>query len=432
MSVLIFDQFRPGTRNGCPCWRPPAGCLGTIDLSSAARTAGEKPDSPRWGALFVCRDVPADIRDTEGVVLCEGDLRAWRPDTAQLAVIGKRMGYTPRGDTGPAVVWDLLTSGADPAGLDRPFPLVPDARRRMRIYLGSSVLRRRYRWSDKYTVTLCDLWRRQLAESRRAALAGEYRNARGQVDHTYHRQIADALVEKHAGPDPKAKRELFARIKPREWSFGECLLPHETSYTDNFNRSDGGVGSNWSQVYVGWVISSNRIVNTAVSAPFPGVIGYVSALSSADQYSQIDVIDGPGAASDTGPLFRGNAAHSTAYLFALDGDGTNIRLYKIVSAVFTELGNAGSAFSTPDTARGYASGTTIRGYINGVSALSLTDSAIDGSTVGGKYVGIYGEAATSIADNFAAGDLSEATQEQFGGMVSPQQAPKRIINVVGY
>lgn len=435
--LLVLDQYRPGTLGGRPCWRPPAESIAGIGLASAAQIAESRPDQPRWGGLFLCRDVPYDLADTGGEVLCWGHPRDWRFDTEALDDLERVTGYRPRGDRGTDCILDLLTFGSDPAGLDRPFPLEPTADGRLEVELGTYRAARQFLWRrDSYATNLVWAWRLRLNRVRNQAAAGELVGTDGQPDYNAHRKFADALVEKIVGLDRARKSDCWAWLKPAEWWRGEDLLPHETAYSDNFNRTTG-LGSNWNIVYGFPQISSNKVVNT-LSGVFPpgtgvGVAGWVNSLSSADMNASVDVLAGPGASAGVGPLIRGNADQSSAYLFLLTSNTAVAQLYSIVALAFTQLGsNVAYTFSSPDTALVMASGTTISGRINGTEVISVTDSSIDGATVGGKRCGFYIENVNGELDNFSMQDNSGATTSQLGGLGSPAQTPQRIVRVVGY
>ena len=160
------------------------------------------------------------------------------------------------------------------------------------------------------------------------------------------------------------------------------------NFTDNYNRSDGGVGANYEDIEGAATISSNKVVYSGTARVIAG------SGVGADYWSQAVITPSLGAA---GVLCRDDsvpAGSQTYYLAYLSA--TEIKLFKRVSGTFTLLGSVGSV-NTSATVKCDVVGTTIRALVDGVEKVSVTDSAISTAAYPGIYV--YDNGGESL-DNF--------------------------------
>ena len=178
-----------------------------------------------------------------------------------------------------------------------------------------------------------------------------------------------------------------------------------TSYAETFNTADSstlGPVLTWTELQAGWAIVSN------VAYADGGAACLVRAehdLATNNAWCEVVV---PANDSGTiGPTVRQSASADTFYF--TDSHGTETRVWKAVAGSYTALGSATPhAPSFPWTNRLEASGSTLKCYTNGAETINLTDSSIDGTTVGGKRFGIRGYSMLNGmgADSLSAADLS--------------------------
>jgi len=170
-----------------------------------------------------------------------------------------------------------------------------------------------------------------------------------------------------------------------------------TTFTDDFNRADStNLGSGWTEVSGDWSISGNRL--SPGSAGGVILVRIATPLASNDNYAQVTI-----ATTNTvshGIWCRGDATLSSGYL--LRNNGTSWDLFSVVSGTFTSIGTYAAPAAANDVVKIQAVGTAIKGIINGVTRISVTNSAV---TTGG-YAGIRSESTSTVSfDNFSAGDI---------------------------
>jgi hypothetical protein len=175
-----------------------------------------------------------------------------------------------------------------------------------------------------------------------------------------------------------------------------------TLATDDFNRADGGLGANWTDMSIGFtgiVIVSNTAQDNAGadSGSFYSGVSFPN-----DQWGQCVRTGGDGG----GIMLRGSAPR-TWYVVSIEGTlgaSASLLFAKFIAGVFTQIGTTQTVtFNSGDTLYGEVQGTTLLAKRNG-SALgtSETDSAIASGSPGLFGFGAF------IADDFAAGDFGGA------------------------
>lgn len=166
---------------------------------------------------------------------------------------------------------------------------------------------------------------------------------------------------------------------------------------DDFNRANGGLGANWTQLgsWAALILNANQVVPQNAGTENAA---YYSAWtpSSADQYAEVRVV----AYGNGGPLVRVNPAGPTGYLAA--GSQFSTTLYRIVGGAYTSIGTGPALQDSGGVGlilRCEAEGSTIRLIYNAVTLISATDTAI---TDAGS-VGLYDyHNATGAYDDWAA------------------------------
>lgn len=174
--------------------------------------------------------------------------------------------------------------------------------------------------------------------------------------------------------------------------------------SDNFNRANSGtLGANWTQLAlinaVG--ISSNTAIGETTGNNGAAYTG--SGAQPLDQFAQSTHVSGTGA-GDGGPIIRSDTL-GTFYLF--DGViGSTPTVFKCISNSFTSIQSTATAWSAGSIAYISATGTTITWKKNGTAITSFSDAAIDGSTVGGPYPGLFISSNSDSFDDWSGGSLA--------------------------
>ncbi len=195
--------------------------------------------------------------------------------------------------------------------------------------------------------------------------------------------------------------------------------------SDNFNRANAAtLGANWTALTNTGSVSDIPIVSNQASSPLlsigdPNAIDGFEFYSGAawtpgsvgDQYAECQVTSVDAFGDAAGPCVRmsnpGNGRNG--YVVEVNGLGSSVAhlLRKYVADAGTTLGTWTGTIQSTDVVRCAAQGTTISMLVNGVSQISVTDSAF---SVGypGLTVQQSGVGSSSAADNWAAGDFSVA------------------------
>ncbi len=292
--------------------------------------------------------------------------------------------------------WDALTMQAAPDGLGLPRPLVPETTGLLNLYLGPLGLvgREEFRWGKHpHTNRLRD----QMRNGFRKTWEGG--------DRTHARRCLDYDRQKY-GLRGKDWRELVPRdLLPHV----PGPLPHATTYTDHFTYSDSTLESNGS-----WSKQAGQlnVVSSACKDTTGGAVAFYrwdQDLSSVDMTVQalITSIGGAGDGSYAGTCGRYASAADTAYWgTSRSTNGQGAGIWTRIAGSLVNLTNTGNVAATPFTGTLTCNGSTIS-YADGTNTPSLTDTQIDGTTVGGKRGGIAGFTAGTfcIMDDWQAADI---------------------------
>ena len=170
------------------------------------------------------------------------------------------------------------------------------------------------------------------------------------------------------------------------------------SFSDDFNRANStDLGANWVEVSGDWSIVSNQLSPGAAGGTI--ILRAAGAMATNDNSAQVTIA--ATAAASQGVWCRGNSNISQGYLWR--NNGTSWDLFQVVGGSFTVIGTYAAAAAPGDIAKVQAVGTTIKGYVNGVQRVSVTDTAV----TTGTSVGIRSDSAGAIRyDDFAAADVS--------------------------
>ncbi|WP_416976701.1 hypothetical protein [Streptomyces sp. T028] len=170
------------------------------------------------------------------------------------------------------------------------------------------------------------------------------------------------------------------------------------SFTDDFNRADSSdLGANWVEVSGDWSIVSNQLSPGAAGGTI--ILRASGAMATSDNYAQATIA--ATTAASHGVWCRGNSNITSGYLWR--NDGTSWNLFSVVGGSFTSIGSYAAAAAPGDVAKVQAVGSTIKGYVNGVERVSVTDTGV----ATGTSVGIRSESTSAIRfDDFAAADVT--------------------------
>lgn len=196
-----------------------------------------------------------------------------------------------------------------------------------------------------------------------------------------------------------------------------------TTITDTFTRADSAVslgnadtGQAWTNERGTWGISGNAMYNPVSGAPGACTID----LGSTDGYVQA-TLTATGASTEFGFWFRWTDFNNTYFVDAVPGG--KYQFFKRVAGAQTTLATGTHNCALNDVTRVSFVGTSIRVTVNGVSDITVTDSAISAGT----RVGIRnGAQVASRYDNFSASsDVSAAagTVTSTATAYSPIAAP---------
>ena len=392
------------TETGITAYTPPSGTVGLIDLRAALGGFG----------FFTTPD---------GVIL-GGDYTAFGKghlsELSESKVMWSSMLNIPslEGTTLLDWLWNTLTIHADPTRTTHPASLMPTSRNVLNLHLGghSLVRSKPFNPSMPEAAPVIERKQEQYRQYRQLALDGKLN-----ADPEFHRRILDSWGEKYKLKNPE---DIFIPSDlPKE-----TRLPHQTSVSDDFNRSNENLeaSANWSLLDPGvdtasLVVNSNRCrEDTLTAASSWGQ--HQTALSSDDHYGEIDieVLTAPSATRNFGAgatrVSDNGSGDVNCYTYeaTIDSGSTiNGRISKFTGAgdpAFTTLVDEAETISLSDTIRCEADGSDVTGKINGsTTAGPTTDTDLSGDlNVGLGSRVASGSVGDIELDNFAGADLAVA------------------------
>jgi hypothetical protein len=170
-----------------------------------------------------------------------------------------------------------------------------------------------------------------------------------------------------------------------------------TTFTDDFNRADSSnLGANWVEVSGDWSIISSQLSSGSAGGTI--ILRAAGVMASNDNSAQVTIA--ATAAVSHGVWCRGNSNISSGYLWR--NDGTSWNLFSVVGGSFTSIGSFAGAAVAGDIAKVQAVGSTIKGYVNGVQRVSVTDTGV----ATGTSVGIRADSVSALRfDDFTGADV---------------------------
>lgn len=182
--------------------------------------------------------------------------------------------------------------------------------------------------------------------------------------------------------------------------------------SDNFARPDASpVSGNWSVPMVGHGLQIvSGLVEVAVTSTACWEISTAIPVWPADQNSSVTITTCSGAAS-AGPIVRADSSAETFYEVVAVPSGPNLLvMVKVVAGSGTVLGTAPYTFTPGDTITLTATGTTLVAQVNGVTAITETDSAIASGSPG---IAQDATVANTAQISFWSSTVPESTAEVF-------------------
>lgn len=188
-----------------------------------------------------------------------------------------------------------------------------------------------------------------------------------------------------------------------------------TAFSDNFNRADGALGTNWAVSGAGpFTIASNQVVGGTTTS----MARWTTATVSDNQVSQITYLGGSfsGAVVAIAAVAGGGSVANSGTWYALrQGTVTtgNLQLVQKDTGLttFTTLASTGSALVSGDVIKLTYVGGVLTGYVNGTQVLTNTPaSPITGQRGVGFAHNSSVQSGTPVLDNWSGGDyVGEST-----------------------
>jgi hypothetical protein len=188
--------------------------------------------------------------------------------------------------------------------------------------------------------------------------------------------------------------------------------------SDDFNRADGGLGTDWTDVSDGGLaIASQEVAGTAAA----GVSGDIRSAESytSDQYSQVELTaTQPSGGGWIGPMVRAQSGGQSAYvgIYFWNFGSPVLMLFKRADGGWTQLGATYNSGQLPagTSLTVMVTGSTISFQQNGVTRITATDTSLTGGAPG---IMSYG---TGQADNWSGGTATTGGGATYtvGGTVS--------------
>lgn len=169
-----------------------------------------------------------------------------------------------------------------------------------------------------------------------------------------------------------------------------------TIASDNFDRADGGLGANWTNLWNAPAIISNTVGYTLASYATAKWTG--AGAFGADQWAQVTISNAQAANDGVGPACRLGADGTTGYGVSASTNSTSLRTLNNDTPAQIGLG---VGVSDGDVIRLNCQGTTISVVKNGVTIISVTNAT---TASGAPGITMHGTA--SRLDNWSAGDFS--------------------------
>jgi len=280
------------------------------------------------------------------------------------------------------VLWDTLTENADPEGEQRAYPIIPTHNGQIELYLGGHSLIK----SRVFKGITDPAW-----PNIQKVLRKDFKEITASVGKT-----SDLPAKSLGAWKLKFKISDESLFIPDDMDKSIKAKKPETSVSDNFNRADGAIGTNWTAHIGNFTVSSNAVLPTGGAM---NVATFNTELSSSDNYSE-SVCSSYSSGPDSGLMCRYNSGAYYAYWYENLSSSSGYKLTKF-SGTETRLGSYSASTTGARTIKVYSNGSTIKGFVDGVEKVSVTDTTI----TSGVRVGIHSWSVRGYHDDFLAADL---------------------------
>lgn len=392
------------SRPGLTRWRPPNGLVG-LDMRKLA-DMGSSPGTNGLGIFFgeIGQSNLENKRDY--TLLGTGSWYDIKPSTAIRNKIPCRKNYVPKGDDLVGIIYDILTDGADPDGLDGPKPIIPTIEGRVELNFGQ-------RHSEKFNFNTTH------GNIVKTVLQKEFSNLWGR-DENLARKVLGYWENQYTNSNLASWSDLVPSVLK---SHVKGPLSPETTLTETFNKADSttlGPNMTWTEyadasVADKWSVVSNVCRYTPFHDTQHSVARAESDLSSSDHSAQVVVINltAGGAGTDNGQIgvcARFSSSAATCYLARAVYTLGTVHLNKNIAGTITEFSSIATTLTLNKIILCKVNGSTIEAYYDGVLRISTTDTTI----TSGTRAGIFGYHSTpttgqSELDNFQATDLTSSS-----------------------
>ncbi|WP_372344727.1 hypothetical protein [Streptomyces sp. KL116D] len=184
------------------------------------------------------------------------------------------------------------------------------------------------------------------------------------------------------------------------------------NFSDDFARADStDLGAGWVEVSGDWSIVNGQLSPGSNTGTI--IVRAAATVDTSDNYAQVTV-SVPSAGASQGVWCRGTASLSSGYLWRSNGSSWD--LFAVTGGSFNVIGTYTADLAAGDTARVQAVGSTIKGFVNGVQRVSVTDTSV----TAGTYVGLRSDSVSTIrydafigADVVAGAALTAAAATEF-------------------
>jgi hypothetical protein len=168
---------------------------------------------------------------------------------------------------------------------------------------------------------------------------------------------------------------------------------------DNFNRTNGAIGSNWTVQTGGFNVNSNSIVGTGSTNNWAFYSG-ANLPVTADQFAEISLPAAVPSGGGAGPGVRMSGTGSGADNYNCHPNNNTLFLERVLNGSAGTLTSVANTSAAGDVIRLEVVGNTLNCYYNGVLKLTATDNNL---TAGSPGIELFNTAAT--LDNWTGGNL---------------------------
>lgn len=182
------------------------------------------------------------------------------------------------------------------------------------------------------------------------------------------------------------------------------------SASDNFDRANGPLGANWTGDEGVIEIVSNQADAISTAGVYCRARYTGTPMDSANHYSQALVRrQSAGITNKGGVSARQAGSANTCYVFFWNDESVDfgVGIKSLVAGTETDLAYATGVYTIDKTLRLEVNGTTIRGLLDAVQVISVTNSAVAAGTFAGLWVYLL----EGLWNDFDAADLGGAVAD---------------------